>query len=181
MGLGRWTAIFLGLFGSYGKDDSVDVQYRLGSISKTVTGVALMRAVPGASRAIEIAPSVCLTPVTSVRSAEEGGWRDIGLLVSGPAASRLAPYYDALIAWSLRKHARIRELRSIIQRFSETSGKLQWQFGGPMRRMSPWALSTTRDLSQGCDVEVAVALLEDRPQVEHRIDVLSGRRVLAHG
>lgn len=91
------------------------------------------------------------------RSAEEGGWRDIGLLVSGPAASRLAPYYDELIAWSLKKRARIRELRSIIQRFSETSGKLQWQFGGPMRRMSPWALSTTRDLSQGCDVEVIAA------------------------
>jgi hypothetical protein len=28
--LGRWTAIFLSLFGSYRKDDSVDVQYELG-------------------------------------------------------------------------------------------------------------------------------------------------------
>ena len=28
IGLGRWTAMFLGLFGSYGKNDSVDVQYR---------------------------------------------------------------------------------------------------------------------------------------------------------
>jgi hypothetical protein len=27
LGLGRWTAIFFGLFGSYGKNDSVDVQY----------------------------------------------------------------------------------------------------------------------------------------------------------
>ena len=27
LGLGRWTAIFFGLFGSYGKDDSVDVEY----------------------------------------------------------------------------------------------------------------------------------------------------------
>ena len=91
------------------------------------------------------------------KPADEGGWRDIGLVVSGPSAARLAPYYDALLGWSLKKRARIRELRSIILRFSESSGKLQWQFGGPMRRMSPWALSTTRDLNQGCDVELIAA------------------------
>ena len=90
-------------------------------------------------------------------SSEEGGWRDIGLIVLGPAAARLAPYYDELMGWALRKRARIRELRTIIQRYSENSGKLQWQFGGPMRLLSPWAVSTTRDLSQGCDVEVIAA------------------------
>jgi cardiolipin synthase A/B len=89
--------------------------------------------------------------------ADEGGWRDIGLIVSGPAAGRLAPYFDALLGWARRKGARIRELRSLIQHYSETSGKLQWQLGGPMRRMSPWALSTARDLSQGCDVELIAA------------------------
>ena len=29
LGLGRWTAMFLGLFGTYRKNDSVDVQYML--------------------------------------------------------------------------------------------------------------------------------------------------------
>lgn len=91
------------------------------------------------------------------KPADEGGWRDIGLIVFGPAAGRLAPYYDALSGWALKKRARIRELRTIIQRHSETSGKLQWLFGGPMSRLSPWAVSTTRDLSQGCDVEVIAA------------------------
>lgn len=91
------------------------------------------------------------------KSADDGGWRDIGLIVSGPAAARLAPYYDALMAWAFKKRARIRELRTIIQQYSETTGKLQWQFGGPMRRASPWAVSTARDLSQGCDVEVIAA------------------------
>ena len=91
------------------------------------------------------------------RPSDEGAWRDIGLIVFGPAAGRLTPYYDALMRWSLKKRGRIRELRAIIQRYSETSGALQWQFGGPMRRVSPWAVSTTRDLSQGCDVEVIAA------------------------
>ncbi len=88
---------------------------------------------------------------------DDGGWRDIGLIVVGPAAARLAPYYDALMGWALKKRARIRELRAIILRFSESSGALQWQFGGPMRLLSPWAVSTARDLSQGCDVEVIAA------------------------
>lgn len=91
------------------------------------------------------------------KSAEEGGWRDIGLIVQGPAAARLAPYFDALMGWSMKKGGRIRELRGIIQSFSETTGKLQWQLGGPMRLLSPWALSTTRDLNQGCDVEMIAA------------------------
>ena len=29
LGAGRWAAMFFGLFGTYGKNDSVDVQYRL--------------------------------------------------------------------------------------------------------------------------------------------------------
>ena len=91
------------------------------------------------------------------KSAEDGGWRDIGLIVNGPAAARLAPYFDELMAWTAKKRARIRELRSIILRYSENSGALQWQFGGPMRLLSPWAAATARDLAQGCDVEVIAA------------------------
>lgn len=42
LGLGRWTAIFLGLFGSYGKDDQVDVQYRLGGRTAHATGLEIV-------------------------------------------------------------------------------------------------------------------------------------------
>ena len=37
LGIGRWTAIFLGLFGTYRKDDSVDVQYRIGGQERLAT------------------------------------------------------------------------------------------------------------------------------------------------
>ena len=40
--MGRWTAIFLGLWGSYGKNDSVDVQYRLGSREMLATGLDII-------------------------------------------------------------------------------------------------------------------------------------------
>jgi hypothetical protein len=39
LGLGRWTAIFFGLFGSYGQNDEVDVQYQLGGRAVHATGL----------------------------------------------------------------------------------------------------------------------------------------------
>ena len=42
IGLGRWTAIFLGLFGSYGKNDSVDVRYSLHGERRLATGLDIV-------------------------------------------------------------------------------------------------------------------------------------------
>ncbi|QDP19407.1 phospholipase D-like domain-containing protein [Sphingomonas xanthus] len=88
---------------------------------------------------------------------EEGGWRDLGLVVEGPAAGRLADYYDALMDWVLEKRPKIRSLNRIIHRYSECHGKLQWNFGGPTRGLSPWATATSRDLLSSCNVEMIAA------------------------
>jgi hypothetical protein len=42
LGMGRWTAMFCGLFGSYGKNDSVDVQYRLAGRDVSATGLEIL-------------------------------------------------------------------------------------------------------------------------------------------
>jgi hypothetical protein len=39
---GRWTAIFFGLWGSYGKNDSVDVQYRVRGRDTIATGLEIL-------------------------------------------------------------------------------------------------------------------------------------------
>ena len=39
LGAGRWTAMFLGLFGTYRQNDSVDVQYRLGGQERLAVGL----------------------------------------------------------------------------------------------------------------------------------------------
>jgi hypothetical protein len=39
LGFWRWTAIFLALFGSYRKNDSVDVQYAVGGRPTVATGL----------------------------------------------------------------------------------------------------------------------------------------------
>jgi cardiolipin synthase len=84
-------------------------------------------------------------------------WRDIGLLVEGPAAARVVAYYDALMSWALNRRSRMKTLRAVVRRFSEHEGPLQWLYGGPMQLKSPWALATIHDLAKANDLEMIAA------------------------
>ena len=90
-------------------------------------------------------------------SVDIGAWRDIGLLIEGKAGARLAPYYDKLIDWALTGDSKLRTLRRLIFKYSETRGPLQWQLGGPTAKLSPWGVSTCRDLVHSRDVEMIAA------------------------
>ncbi len=107
---------------------------------------------------------------------EEGAWRDLGLLVEGPAAARLVPYYDELIGWVLTDGAKIRALNRIIHRYSENHGILQWTFGGPTRGLSPWARATSRDLLSSSDVEMIAAYFAPTWAMLRRISRVGQRR-----
>ena len=43
LGLGRWTAMFLGLFGTYRKNDSVDVEYSHRGARRLATGLDIVQ------------------------------------------------------------------------------------------------------------------------------------------
>ena len=51
LGVGRWTAMFLGLFGTYRKNDSVDVQYTLAGKPMLSTYLDIIQ--PGAGESDE--------------------------------------------------------------------------------------------------------------------------------
>ena len=106
---------------------------------------------------------------------EDGAWRDIGLLVEGPAAARVAPYYDSLMAWSLKSRSRLKELRATVRRFSEHRGPLQWQYGGPMQLKSPWALSTVHDLGSCSSLDMIAAYFAPLGGMLRRIAAVSKR------
>ncbi|MGI8932130.1 MAG: phospholipase D-like domain-containing protein [Sphingomicrobium sp.] len=106
---------------------------------------------------------------------EDGAWRDLGLIVEGPAAARLAPYYDALIGGATTKVGRIRELNRIIHRHSENHGSLQWTLGGPARGLSPWAKATSRDLLSCREVAMIAAYFSPTWAMLRRIGLV-GRR-----
>jgi cardiolipin synthase len=90
-------------------------------------------------------------------TAQDNAWRDLWLLVDGPAAERLGTYFDAVMGWALKKGARIRTLRKIIFVHSESEGALQWQFSGPMRRASPLMRVMLRELASARDVAMIAA------------------------
>ncbi len=109
-------------------------------------------------------------------TAEDGAWRDLGLMVEGEAAARLAPYFDELMIWAKTPNARMRTLNRLVHRFSATQGSLQWTFGGPTRGLSPWAAATCRDLLQGRDVAMIAAYFSPTWAMLRRIG-----RVAQHG
>ena len=99
---------------------------------------------------------------------ESGAWRDLGLLVEGRGAAGLAPYFDDLFTWASKPDGRIRELRRILSRHSVTEGKLHWLFGGPTRRLSPWARAVRRDLSSAMRLDLIAAYFAPGPALLRR-------------
>ena len=102
-------------------------------------------------------------------------WRDLGLLIEGDAARRIASYFDALSAWAKRERPPLRTLRRSLARWSEPEGKVRWVFGGPMRRLSPWARSVKRDLQVGENVDLIAAYFAPSPGMLRRLDAAAGR------
>jgi cardiolipin synthase len=106
----------------------------------------------------------------------EHAWRDLGLLVEGPAAARIAGYYDALSRWVRTPHARIRRLRRTVFRFSENEGALRWLIGGPTRRLSAWARTVRRDLRGAMRADIIAAYFCPTPAMLRRFDKTGKRR-----
>jgi cardiolipin synthase len=103
------------------------------------------------------------------------GWRDLGVLLEGPAAERLTGYVDALIAWIKRARPRMRELRRALSRWSEPAGRVRWLLGGPTRRLSPWARTVRHDMRHARLVYLIAAYFAPSPAMLRRLDRV-GRR-----
>jgi cardiolipin synthase len=88
---------------------------------------------------------------------EEGAWRDLGLLVEGSSVACLVDYFDAVFRWAEAGDLSIRKLRRMLSRHSTRYGPLHWLFGGPTRRLSPWARSVKDDMLRARRLDMIVA------------------------
>jgi cardiolipin synthase len=100
---------------------------------------------------------------------ESGAWRDIGLRVEGESVACLAGYYDGLFRWTADPDARIRDLRRMLHQSSVTQGWLHWLFGGPSRRLSPWARAMRRDMQRARRLDVIAAYFAPSPGMLRRL------------
>jgi cardiolipin synthase len=107
---------------------------------------------------------------------EEGAWRDLGLQVEGESVDCLIGYFEALFAWALKPEARIRDLRRLLNQNSVTEGKLHWLFGGPTRRLSPWARAVRRDMKRARRLDIIAAYFAPGPLLMRRTGNVVRRR-----
>jgi len=100
----------------------------------------------------------------------EQAWRDLGLLVEGPAAGHIAGYFDSLARWAKRPKAPLRALRRSLTAWSEPEGKTRWLFGGPTRKLSPWARAIKRDLQRAKMTDIIAGYFAPSPGMLNRLD-----------
>lgn len=100
---------------------------------------------------------------------EAGAWRDIGLSVEGDSVKCLTKYFDGLFEWATEPKARVRDLKRMLQQNSVTEGKLHWLFGGPARRLSPWARAVRQDMKTAKRLDVVAAYFAPSPGMLRRI------------
>ena len=105
----------------------------------------------------------------------EQAWRDLGLLVEGPAAQHITGYFDALSQWASQPRPPLRALRRALSRWSEPAGKTRWLFGGPTRRLSPWARAVKRDLERARRVDLIAGYFAPSPGMLRRLDRIALR------
>ena len=88
---------------------------------------------------------------------EAGAWRDLGLQVEGAGVHCLVGYFESVFAWAEMPNASIRRLRRALFQNSVRDGPIHWLFGGPTRRLSPWARSVKNDLMKARSVDIISA------------------------
>ena len=97
-------------------------------------------------------------------------WRDLGLIAQGPAASRIAGYFDALHAWVKSDRPRLRDLNRALADWSEHEGAVRWLIGGPTRRLSPWARGVRADMRHAKRIDIVAGYFTPSPTMLRRLD-----------
>ncbi|HVJ02031.1 MAG TPA: phosphatidylserine/phosphatidylglycerophosphate/cardiolipin synthase family protein [Sphingomonas sp.] len=106
---------------------------------------------------------------------EQAAWRDLGLMVEGPAAGRLTGYFDALARWTRQSKAPLRQLGRLLSSWSEPEGAMRWLLGGPMRELSPWARVVKRDMKQARAIDLIAAYFAPTPGMLRKLDKAARR------
>ena len=97
-------------------------------------------------------------------------WRDLGLLIEGPAAARITGWFDALHDWTRRPKAKLRHLNRELRRWSESEGATRWLLGGPTRKLSPWARCLRTDIQNARRIDIIAGYFAPSPTILRRLD-----------
>ncbi len=102
-------------------------------------------------------------------------WRDLGLMIEGPATERLTGYFDVLADWTHQPRSKMRDLTRALAEWSNPKGPVRWLHGGPTRRFSPWVRTLRFDLRPAHDVSIVAAYFAPTPGLTKRLDGVGQR------
>jgi cardiolipin synthase A/B len=72
--------------------------------------------------------------------------------------------------WAKLEKAKIRDLRTLLKRCSETEGNVRWLLGGPTRRLSPWAQTMRADMRSAKRIDMIAAYFAPGPGLLRRME-----------
>ncbi len=98
-----------------------------------------------------------------LRDCAPDGWRDIGVKVDGPAATRLAVYFDALENWVNTPKNSMRALKKLLADAHETEGDVRWIFGGPTLGYSNYVNEIRNELRKSRRADLIMAYFVPGP------------------
>ena len=84
-------------------------------------------------------------------------WRDLWVLIEGSTAFAPSRYFDSLFVWTQTKGAKLRTLRRIVMRYSQSEGPLQWKFSGPLSRKNRLPAALSREMGNAREIDVIAA------------------------
>ena len=88
---------------------------------------------------------------------EQGAWRDLGLMVEGPSVALPGPLFRRPVRLGGSRGRLDPRAAADAEHASVTDGPLHWLFGGPTRRLSPWARSVKADMLRATRLDMIVA------------------------
>lgn len=103
-------------------------------------------------------------------------WRDLWLSVEGPAVPTASRYFDALYRWTTRRGAKLRDLRRLVLRHSQSRGALQWKFSGPLSRRKSWPAAIGRELNAAHSIDLIAAYFSPPHSMLRRLGRVARRK-----
>jgi cardiolipin synthase len=105
---------------------------------------------------------------------DPASWCDLGLLVEGPLAAALQPWYDALAHWTIDTDQRFRHLRRMVRVWKPREAAAMWLVGGPVRRPpSSWVSKLVADLHHVGRLDLVAAYFSPNPGMLRRIESIA--------
>lgn len=89
--------------------------------------------------------------------ASQNGWKDLGVLITGPIVPRFTDWYECIHEWIHADGSEFRRVREMVRDWDPGEGPVQLVMGGPTSVNSEWAVRFKQDLTRAKRLDIVTA------------------------